>query len=111
MMQIGAILHTLASRFLLLILILVVIVPVGIMMLLPERIRFTNKLLYKIIYWFNWAALKVSLVPIIYKGLENIPPHVPVIFAGNHQSSMDIPLMGVLPRGKPNLWLARSELL
>jgi|SRR5579872_6505904 1-acyl-sn-glycerol-3-phosphate acyltransferase len=110
-MQIGAILHTIAARFLLFIFMCVVIIPVGIMMLLPPRIRFTNKLLYKILYYFNWAALKATLVPIRYKGLEHIPAHQPVIFAANHQSSMDIPLMGVLPGGKPNIWLARSELL
>ena len=42
--------------------------------------------------------------------MENIP-HQPVIFAANHQSSMDIPLIGVLPHGKPHIWLARAELL
>lgn len=110
-MQIGAILHTLAARFLLFILMCVIVIPLGIMMLLPARIRFKNKFLYKVLYFFNWAALKASLVPITYKGLENIPQNESVIFAANHQSSMDIPLVGVLARGKPNLWLARSELM
>lgn len=110
-MQIGAILHTLAVRFLLFILMCIIIIPLGIMMLLPARVRFTSKFLYKMLYLFNWAALKVSLVPVTYKGLENIPQNESVIFAANHQSSMDIPLVGVLARGKPNLWLARSELM
>jgi 1-acyl-sn-glycerol-3-phosphate acyltransferase len=49
------------------------------------------------------------LLPISYKGLENIPKNEAVIFAANHQSSLDIPLVGVLSKGIPHIWLAKTE--
>ncbi len=109
-MKILNLIHTIFARTLLFLLILVAIIPIGIVMFLPERIRFTNKFLYWIINVFYWAIIRCSLIPIAFEGRDNIPDE-PVIFAANHQSSLDIPLVGVLPRGKPHIWLARAELL
>jgi len=55
-------------------------------------------------------SLACTLIPIRFKGKENIP-NKQVIFVANHQSSLDIPTVGSLANGKPHLWLARSELL
>lgn len=109
-MHIGTFVRTIIARLIIFILIVIAIIPVSIMMLLPARIRFTNKILYRLLNIFYWAVLKGSLVPITYKGLENVPDE-PVVFVSNHQSSFDIPLIGILSKGKPQLWLARSELM
>ena len=102
--------HTLLVRLLLFILIVIAIIPICIIMLLPEHIRFSNRILFWVLNFFYWAVIKCSFVPIRYEGVEYIPKE-PVIFAANHQSSIDIPLIGVLPHGKPHVWLARAELL
>jgi len=110
-MNIKALLHTIAVRILLLFIIGIGMIPIGIMMILPARMRYTNRLLFWMLNTLYWGILKVSLIPIAFKGRENIPTDQPVIFASNHQSSIDIPLVGVLAHGKPHIWLARSELL
>lgn len=109
-MKFVTLLHTIVSRFLLLILIIVAIVPTFIMMLMPARIRYRNRVLFWLIDLFYWLVLKCSFVPVRVRGAENIP-HEPVVFAANHQSSLDIPLVGLLTHGKPHIWLARSELM
>jgi 1-acyl-sn-glycerol-3-phosphate acyltransferase len=59
---------------------------------------------------FYTLVLKASLLKITYIGLENLPDE-PAIFAGNHQSSFDIPLMGKLTRGHSHVWLALASLM
>lgn len=109
-MKLMQLVHTLLSRLLLLILILISIIPFCVMLILPARIRFRNRVLFWLIDLVYWLSLKLTFVPITIVGAENIP-HTPVIFAANHQSSMDIPLVGELTHGKPHIWLARSELM
>jgi 1-acyl-sn-glycerol-3-phosphate acyltransferase len=50
------------------------------------------------------------LLSIDYIGRENIP-NQPCIFAANHQSSFDIPLLGLLAGTSPHVWLARHDVL
>lgn len=50
-----------------------------------------------------------TLLPITIKGAEHIPKE-PAIIAANHQSSIDIPLIGSLLKGFPHIWLAKKEL-
>lgn len=78
-------------------------------MLLPERLRYTRPLFY-CVHLFYRLVLWCTFVRISYKGLENVP-HEPVIFAANHQSSLDIPLVGALTGSTPHIWLATSELM
>jgi 1-acyl-sn-glycerol-3-phosphate acyltransferase len=48
-------------------------------------------------YWSRFVFWGVGIHPVV-KGAENIPRDQPVIFAANHQSTMDIPAMfGYLP--------------
>lgn len=56
-----------------------------------------------------WWALKFSFLPISYTGLKNIP-HQPCIIVANHQSSLDIPLIGHALGKRPHIWLAWAEL-
>ena len=109
-MTIKVLLHTIVSRILLILVIAVFLIPLIIFMCIPQRFRYSNKYIFMPVHWFYWASLQCPLVPITFKGLENIPKE-PVIFAGNHQSSLDIPLMGVLSKGIPHVWLAKQELM
>jgi len=59
-------------------------------------------------YWFYRIVLKISLLPITYTGLEHVSH--PAIIVGNHQSSFDVPLVGVLLNAKPHVWLSLAEL-
>jgi len=102
--------RTLISRLLLFLLLTVASIPLLIILLLPARIRRTSRVVYCLINWFYRMSLWCTLIPISFKGKENIPDQQ-VIFVANHQSSLDIPLVGALANGHPHLWLARSELM
>lgn len=103
-------LHTLVSRFLLLLVMLFLLIPTLIFILLPERIRYRNRLCNYLQYFFYWILLKVTLVPVRISGSENIP-NTPAVFVANHQSSLDIPLIGRLLKTRPHIWLATNELM
>lgn len=94
----------------LLLVIALFIVPFLIMSAIPQRIRVKSRVVYGVIQIFYWLLLRVTLVPIRYKGPENIPQG-PAIFVANHQSSLDIPLIGSLMKRKLHMWFARSELM
>jgi 1-acyl-sn-glycerol-3-phosphate acyltransferase len=109
-MKIGIIARSLFSRLLLVLISIIFLIPIFIFMCIPERFRYSSTFIFRPVYWFYCAILKCSLVPITYKGIENIPDE-PVIFAANHQSSLDIPLLGVLSKTTPHVWLAKKELM
>jgi len=50
-----------------------------------------------------------TFLPITIVGKENIP-NEPAILAPNHQSALDIPLVGSLCNGYPHVWMAWSRL-
>ncbi len=108
--MIGMLLRTLLSRFLLFVLFAVFIIPILLIMAIPTRWRLDSKPVFKFIDLFYRLTLKTILMPIVIKGKENIPKG-PAIFLSNHQSSLDIPLVGSLADGYPHIWLARSELM
>ncbi|HLW72627.1 MAG TPA: lysophospholipid acyltransferase family protein [Candidatus Babeliales bacterium] len=110
-MNIGMIIRNLFSRFLLILITIVFFIPIAIFICIPERYRYKYPFVFYPVHWFYVAILKGSLLPITYKGLENIPQDTAVIFAANHQSSLDIPLVGVLSKGVPHVWLAKAELM
>lgn len=72
--------------------------------LLPARWRYNNKIYYFFVQLFYKTALKASMVPVDVQGLENIPQR-PAIFAANHQSALDIPVLGSLVGMYPHVWL------
>ena len=111
MVSIGTVVHTLFYRLLLGIIFLCATPLFLIALFLPPHIRYKSNWLFYIINFFYWATLKASFIPVSFKGWDNIPDGKPVVFAGNHQSSGDIPLMGVLTKGKPQVWLATQDLM
>jgi len=108
-MNIGMIARNIFSRFLLILVTIIFFIPIIIFIFIPDRYRYKYPSVFYIVHWFYSALLKCSLLPITYKGIENIPKNEAVIFAANHQSSLDIPLVGVLSKGVPHVWLAKDE--
>lgn len=102
--------RTIFSRLLLGLLMLVCALPMAIVLCLPTKWVRRSKVFYYCVGWFYRIILRFTLLPITFKGKEHVPT-TPVIFAANHQSSLDIPLVGVLARGKPHIWLAKQELM
>lgn len=104
------VIRTLISRLLIVILSIISAVPAFIFMMLPDRWRYNNPLYYHFVSFFYWIGLKCIFVPITYKGLEHVPEK-PAVIVGNHQSSLDIPLIGSLVDAHPHIWLATVDLL
>ena len=109
-MTITMIVHTIVSRILVTLLFIVYAIPILIFICVPQKIRYAHAWIFIPVHWFYVLSIKCSLLPITYKGVENIPAE-PVIFAANHQSSLDIPLLGVLSKGSVHVWLAKKELM
>lgn len=109
-MTLKRVVHTLVARLLLVIFFTIFLIPFLIIIFTPMKYRLQSKFISVLIYFFYWASLKCTLLPITYEGLENIPDE-PVIFAANHQSSLDIPLVGKLAGYTPQVWLATTYLL
>lgn len=103
-------LHTFLTRFLLIIIVIPLIPIVLIAACFSRTKRFSSVFLFKIVDFFYGLALRCLLVPISYEGQENMPK-VPAIIIANHQSSLDIPLVGLTFAGSPHIWLARKELM
>lgn len=110
-MNIKIIIRTLASRFLLLLIMIICFVPGLILLLLPSKKRADNVFYYWFADFFYTSLVKASFLPIKVVGKENIPHDIPVVIAANHQSSLDIPLIGSLLDRFPHVWMATSDLL
>ncbi len=110
MPKISVILHTLISRFFLLLILLVSLPIVLLIIILPARYRYQSRILFWTIRVFYWCVVKASFVPISFEGKEHIP-NESAVFVANHQSALDIPLLGVFTRERPHIWLARKELM
>lgn len=108
-MKISVIIHTLVSYFLLILVLLLLLIPGLCLFLMPQSWRYRSRIFAGFMHWTYWLLLKCTLVPITFKGANNIP-HEPAIITVNHQSSLDIPLIGVLVKYSPHVWLAWSEL-
>ena len=109
MPKFSVILHTLISRFLFLLILLLGLPVILLITIIPERYRYKSKILFGIIRGFYWMVVKASFVPISFEGKEHIP-NEPAVFVANHQSALDIPLLGLFTR-RPHIWLARKELM
>lgn len=102
--------HTFISRVLIILFLIICAVPGLICMLMPMNYKVENRFYLWFMDFFYRGALFITLLPIRYRGTQNIPKKQPVIFAANHQSSLDIPLIGILAHRYPHVWLAKKEL-
>ena len=84
------------------------------MMILPKRIRYQSRFVFWSLSFFYagivWI-MRLCLIPVSYEGNYKKHSKEPVIFVANHQSSIDIPLLGLLAQAQPHVWLARHELM
>jgi 1-acyl-sn-glycerol-3-phosphate acyltransferase len=108
-MKLIPVLYTIYSFLVIVLLVIVFCVPAIILLLLPGKLRHSWPV-YRAMHIFYWLVEKLTLLPITYKGLEHLPSE-PAVFVANHQSALDIPLLGILARGAPHIWLARQEVL
>src|SRR5260221_14682689 len=110
-MKVGLVVRNLLCRLLLIVITLIFLIPIIIFICIPEKYRYKYPIFFYPIHWFYVAILKGSLLPITYKGLENIPKDKPVIFAVSHQSSLDIAFLAMLSPGFPHVWVSKAELM
>ena len=108
--SIWMIIRSLVSRLLVFIVLAVLAIPFLIIILMPKKWRFESRFKYWLMHVFYVSSLKCTFMPIKVRGKENIPDE-PVIIAANHQSSLDIPLIGSLVDCHAHVWLARGELM
>jgi len=78
-------------------------------LILPEKYRYQSRLFYWMVNLTYIGLVKATFLNVSIRGRENIP-HCPSIIAANHQSVLDIPLVGSLVGGFPHIWLAWIEL-
>ena len=107
--MLGPWLRTIFSRFFLFLLMLIYLPPFLVVLFLPRQWFYKSKVFFWFADLFFSAVIKFSLLPVTFRGVENIPEG-PVIFAANHKSSFDIPLVGVLAKKHQHIWIAKQEL-
>ncbi len=103
-MKAGVYLRTFSYGLAMTLIVLICFIPGCIVASLPVSIRFKCKPYYWLEYLCYCLLIRSMMVPVSFIGLENLPK-TPAIFAANHQSSIDIPLLGSLSYGREHLWL------
>jgi 1-acyl-sn-glycerol-3-phosphate acyltransferase len=82
------------------------IVPVLCMILiLPASHRYNNKIIFQMLDWIYKGITWSFFTPLQIINPYYIPQQH-TLFIANHQSSLDIPLLGQLMRGRPHIWYA-----
>jgi 1-acyl-sn-glycerol-3-phosphate acyltransferase len=110
MVPVRVILYTVYSYVAIAILTIIYAIPILLVMCIPKNVRFLRSCVYWVVYSFYIMVQKISLLRIVYRGACHMSSG-PFIFVANHQSSFDIPLLGLLARGMPHIWLTRKDVL
>jgi len=109
-MEIGNWVRTIIGRILLIVFMILYLPFFAAIAVVSKERLYKSKLFFflgDVLYRFSlWA----TFLPITIIGKENIPDG-PVIFAANHQSSLDIPILGTLTKKRPHVWLATIDLM
>ena len=104
-MNISIVVRTCVSYILIGCLILVFGIPWILIALLPAQYRYSNRLLFFLITIFYRAVIKATLLPYyVYMYNNTTISREPAIIVANHQSSLDIPLVGAQLNGMPHIW-------
>lgn len=103
-MKILTFFRSIFSYFLIVIISLIFIPPALIILCLPAKYRYDNRFFFFLLNLFYNLIVMSVLLPYSIEGEENLPKG-PAIFVANHQSSLDIPIVGALCRGFPHVWL------
>lgn len=88
---------------------IVYLIPLCIVFCIPLRLRYGSRIVQTLLYSLNCLVLRALLIPITYTR-SGAAYKKPAIYIANHQSAIDIPLMGSLLGCKPHVWLARTDL-
>ena len=86
------------------ILCLIFVPPLFIIACLPARYRYDNRFFFFLLDCLYKAVIFVAFNKVIMKGSANLPA-TPAIFVANHQSALDIPVLGSLCNGYSHVWL------
>lgn len=108
-MKINDIVHSVVCYILLIIALAIFALPGIILFLMPTQWRRKSKIFFYFMHIVYWVILRCTMLPIKIVGSSNIPQS-PAIIVANHQSALDIPLVGVLLKGHAHIWLAWSAL-
>lgn len=103
-MKIKIFLRTIISYFLSFILCLLLVPPCLVILFLPKKFRYNNKTFFYLLNIFYKGIVYLTFMPLKIVGKSNIPNEF-VIFAANHQSAFDIPVLGSITDGAPHIWL------
>lgn len=96
--------RTLSYAIVFLVVTVVAIIPAFLVACLPAKIRHACKPYYWLSHGVFWLMIKSWWVPVKFTGWHHIPQK-PIIFAANHQSSLDIPLLGYVAQGRQHVWV------
>lgn len=103
-MKIGLYLRMFVGYILLLCVVVFFFIPAFfVALLLPAHKRYTSKLLFFLLDCVYKATVRCLLVPVTIVGKEHIPQE-PAIFVANHESALDIPVLGSLMDRHPHIW-------
>lgn len=97
-------LRTIIAYFIIMVLSLICFLPFIITLALPAKYRYNNKLFFLFGDFFYKGVVRSLSLPINIEGKENLP-NQPAILIANHQSSLDIPILGSLCNGHSHIWL------
>ncbi|MCZ6902293.1 MAG: lysophospholipid acyltransferase family protein [Rickettsia endosymbiont of Ixodes persulcatus] len=86
---------------------LITAIPCLVIACLPKQYRYHNKIYFFLTNFFYNGVLRALLLPIHIHGKELIP-NEPAMFIANHQSALDIPLVGAIVGRRPHIWLVLS---
>lgn len=88
-------------------LVVVLLVPplLVLLLIIPAQKCRTNKTIFKLLHLFYRATLWATMQDVLIIGAANITDE-PAIIVANHESALDIPLVGVVMNGKPHIWYA-----
>jgi 1-acyl-sn-glycerol-3-phosphate acyltransferase len=89
---------------------LICVIPCVVVACLPKKIRYDNRFYYWVTYFFYRAVVFSTFVPvtITYEAPQELYDEAAIIIS-NHQSSLDIPLIGVVVKQHPHVWLFLSR--
>lgn len=108
--NLSVIFHTLCSRFLVLLTGLLFVIPFLVFHLTPRSVLHRSWWYHTLLALFYRLIVKASLLDITFEGLENLQHLKPAIIVANHQSSIDIPVVGYVLQGRKHLWMATIHL-
>ncbi len=104
MNKILLLLRSLFAYLVVIVAIAIAIIPCFIISCLPEKWRYDNRLYYWFTNFVYKATVLGTFLPVKIEGRENIPTE-PAIFIANHESALDIPVLGSILDGAPHVWL------